>query len=169
MRQDLRFAPLNTEPPGVLASLLEVAYAPLIAGEPVFWSEEKARWRHFDTEAFKQLDTVGACVFLTSHGEDLVGFASYDPRQAPEVGLVGHNCVVPQFQRQGIGAAQVWEILHRFGEMGMDRAKATTLDLPFFAAARRMYIRCGFTETRRTAWDCDPTKTVVEYEITLSR
>ncbi len=167
MESNVRFAPLNGQSPGTLASLLEAAYGPLLAGDSPIWNEERARWRRFDAEAFGHLDTVGRCVFLTWLGEDLVGFASYDPRQGPEVGVIGHHCVVPQFQRQGIGAAQVREILHRFGAMGVGRARATTLDIPFFEAARRTYTRCGFTETRRSAWDRDPTKAIIEYETML--
>ncbi len=167
MNPDLRFGPLDAEPPGALVLLLEAAYAPLLAGDSPIWNEERAKWRQFDTEAFEHFDTVGRCVVLTWLGEDLVGFASYDPRLGPEVGIIGHHCVTPYFQRQGIGAAQVQEFLRRLGAMGIGRAWATTLDIPFFEAARRTYARCGFAETGRSAWDRDPTKTIVEYETVL--
>lgn len=169
MKPDLRFAPLNTESPGALASLLEIAYAPLLTSDPTLWDEERARWRQFDTAAFEHLETVGACVFLTWQGQHVAGFASYDPRQAPEVALVGHNGVLPEFQRRGVGTAQVQEVLRRLAMQGIQRARATTLDIPFFLPARRTYTRCGFTETRRTIWDRDPTKTIIEYETALSR
>jgi GNAT superfamily N-acetyltransferase len=166
---DVRFAALNGEKPGVLVSLLERVYAPLLDRDPQAWRPERLRWRQFDAVAFEHLDTIGSCTFLTWPGEHLAGFASYDPRQGPDVGIIGHNCVVPEFQRQGIGTAQIHEILRRFRAMGIGRARVTTLDLPFFTPARKMYIACGFTETGRTPWDRDPTTLVLEYEKTLDR
>ncbi len=166
---DVSFTPLDGEKPGVLLSLLERAYAPLLNDDPALWGPERLKWKHFDAAAFAHLDTIGSCTFLTRRGERLAGFASYDPRQGPDFGLVGHNGVVPEFQRQGIGTAQIREVLRRLGVMGIARARVTTLDLPFFTAAHRTYIRCGFTEMRRTPWDRNPTTAVVEYERTLSR
>jgi GNAT superfamily N-acetyltransferase len=166
---DVRFAALNSEKPGVLVLLLERVYAPLLDRDPQVWSPQRLQWQKFDAAAFGHLDTIGSCTFLTRHGEHLVGFASYDPRQRPDVGIIGHNCVVPQFQRQGIGKAQIHETLRRLRAMGIRRARVATLDLPFFTPARRMYMACGFTETGRTPWDCDPTTVVVEYERILDR
>lgn len=166
---DVSFTPLDGEKPGVLLSLLEGAYAPLPDDDPDLWGPERLKWQHFDAAAFAHLDTIGSCAFLTRRGEHLAGFASYDPRQGPDVGLVGHNCVVPGFQRQGIGTAQIREVLRRLVAMGIERARVTTLDLPFFTPAHKTYIRCGFTESRRTPWDRNPTTAVVEYERILNR
>jgi len=169
-RTDVRFTSLNGEKPGVLVSLLERAYAPLLESNPQVWSQERVKWGQFDAVAFAQIDTIGSCVFLTWRGERLVGFASYNPRQQPHVGLVGHNCVAPEFQQQGIGTAQIREVLRRLDAMGIERARVTTLDLPFFTPARRIYLACGFTETRRTPWSAEADATaLVEYERILSR
>ncbi len=108
-----------------------------------------------------------SCTFLTRRGERLAGFASYDPRQ-DRTSPGRTQRVVPNSSDKD-RTAQIREVLRRLGVMGIARARVTTLDLPFFTAAHRTYIRCGFTEMRRTPWDRNPTTAVVEYERTLSR
>lgn len=94
----------------------------------------------------------------------IAGFASWDPRQTPEYGIVGHNCILPEFRGKGLGKAQVLEILRRFQGFGIRKAKATTCDHPFFVPAQRTYVACGFRELRRVPWPRDPGYRVIEYE-----
>jgi GNAT superfamily N-acetyltransferase len=44
----------------------------------------------------------------------------------PERGLIGWNFVVPEYQGQGIGKAQIHEILHTFRIKGIRKACETT-------------------------------------------
>ena len=164
---DVQFTTLCEARPGDLASLLERAYAPLLENDRRFWSEQRIQWHRFDASAFGQPDTVGACTFFTWVAGHLAGFASYDPRSAPDVGILGHNCVVPEFQRRGIGAAQIREVLRRLCALGIRRARVLTLDLPFFAPARRMYVSAGFSETTRGPYPNRPHMTLIEYECPL--
>jgi GNAT superfamily N-acetyltransferase len=164
---NIRFTTLNEARPGVLASLLEKAYAPLLEANDRIWSDQRVQWHRFDASAFEHIETVGACTFLTWLAEHLVGFASYDPRPGPDVGIVGHNCVVPEYQRQGIGTAQIHEVLRRLCAVGIRRARVHTLDLPFFAPARKMYIGAGFRETTRTPYPNQPEMTLIGYECIL--
>jgi len=106
----------------------------------------------------------GACVFLTGLDGLIVGFASWDPRQRPRYGIVGHNCILPEFQGRGFGREQIQEVLRRFRGLGIQTARATTCDHPFFAPAHRMYQACGFREVRRMPWDRDPGRIVTGYE-----
>ena len=85
-------------------------------------------------------------MFVTCLDEAEIGFASFDPRPAPDFGIIGHNCVLPSFQRDGVGKRQVMEILERF---------------------RKMYLGCGFHEKRRWIKGPDPRYELVEYEISL--
>lgn len=160
---DRQYVPLAHEPPGTLATLLRASYAPWIT-QDVCDAEEITGWDAYDREALAEPDTVGACLFFTRRGEQLVGFASWDPRQAPEVGIVGHNCVLPAFQGQGLGSSQIREVLRRFTEQKIHVARVSTLDHPFFAPAQRMYLACGFREVGRSPWTRNPAICRVFYE-----
>jgi GNAT superfamily N-acetyltransferase len=131
------------------------------------WRAEVLKWEEFDHEVFQHLDTVGACVFLSWSGEQLVGFASYDPRQRPDVGIVGHSCVLPEFRSNGFGKQQVREIIGRFRASEARLARVSTLEHPFFVPARRMYVACGFGETGRHPWQGDPSRDLIVYEMRL--
>ncbi len=160
----LRFTPPHDQKPGRIASLLEQSYAELLEWGPDIMSLEVCKWEQFDREVFEHPETVGSCVFLSWCDDYLVGFGSYDPRQQPEFGIVGHNCVLPGFRGRGFGRQQLGEILRRFQEIGIRVAKATTGDHSFFTPAQQMYAACGFRETRRHPWEGNPFLNVIEYE-----
>ena len=163
----LRFTPLRQYPRGIIASLLRRSYAPLLAADPDVWGRESEGWEEFDREAFENLNTVGKCVFVSCLDEEVVGFGSFDPRKAPEVGVVGHNCILPEFQGRGYGTLQLIEILRRLKERGIDKAVVSTGLHPFFLPARRTYLACGFSETKRITQELDGRYGIVEYELDL--
>jgi len=158
------FKPPRGADAGVLASMLKRVYAPIVESDPKAWDPEQAAWEEFDRDVFQNLETIGACTFLTWSGDQLVGFGSYDPRQRPRLGIIGHNCVLPEFQGRGFGSAQVREILLRFRSLGIELARVSTGDHPFFAPAQRMYLACGFREVGRSPWPRDPGRKIIEYE-----
>lgn len=159
----VEFATIDGERPGVIAALLRASYAELVAADPR-WNQEAANWDEYDREVFGHPGTVGACLFVSRVEGVLAGFGSWDPRQRPACGIVGHNCVLPPLRGRGIGRLQIEEILRRFRVLGIGSARVSTLDHPFFAPAQRMYASCGFRELRRIPWDRDPGYHVVEYE-----
>jgi hypothetical protein len=59
------------------------------------------------------------------------------------------------------------EILERFRQKGIKRARAVTSCHLFFAPARKMYLRCGFCEKRRLIGGPDLRYDLVDYEISL--
>jgi GNAT superfamily N-acetyltransferase len=132
-------------------------------------AEEQNKWLDYDREVFENPDTVGASLFVTTVGTEAIGFASWDPRQGPELAVIGHNCVLPEHQGRGRGKAQIREVLRRLTAAGFRRALATTSEDPFFEPARRMYLACGFREARGRSGGPDPRYQVVDYEITLRR
>ncbi len=71
----LEFSTIRNETPGVVASPLKRSYAALAASEPSLWRGEQARWDQHGRDVFRQLDTVGASVFLTRFDGSIVGFA----------------------------------------------------------------------------------------------
>jgi GNAT superfamily N-acetyltransferase len=91
----------------------------------------------------------------------MLGMASYNPRQGPNLGIIGWNCVVPEHQRKGIGKMQILEILRIFKTRGFRKACVKTGSEGFFLPARRTYESCGFIEVRRTE------DNNIEYELDL--
>ncbi len=160
----LRFTSPRDQRPGVVASLLKRSYAALVESDSEHWAPEIPEWEAFDREVFEHPDTVGSCVFLSWAEDQLVGFGSYDPRQRPAVGIVGHNCILPEFRGRGFGKQQIREILRRFQVNEIRLAKVSTNDHPFFVSAQRMYAACGFHEMGRHPWDGDTSQNVIEYE-----
>jgi GNAT superfamily N-acetyltransferase len=161
----LAFMPATECQPGMVASLLLRSYADLLAEQ--YWEGEKEKWFRFDREVYENPQTVGDCVFFTRLGDETVGFASFDPRGAPECAAIGHNCILPEFRRRGYGKRQILEVLSRLRTMGIRTAVVSTSEHPFFFPARRMYLSCGFQETRRYTGGPDPRYGLVVYETEL--
>ncbi len=159
-------AGIESEKPGAIAQLLRTSYAALLKGDPR-WQQEPARWDEYDREVFAHPETVGACLFLTRVDGYTVGFASWDPRSRPEYGIVGHNCILPEFRGRGLGRRQIEEILQRFRGLEIRTARVMTASHPFFLPAQRMCVACGFREVRRTPWELDPSVSRIDYEMDL--
>ncbi len=130
---------------GLLADLLASCYAPLLEQLPTAKvAGLRSDWADYDDAVHTEPDTIGASGFLTCLGTRVIGFASWDPRGWPDVGSVGHNCIIPEFQGHGYGRRQVEEVLSLFRRKGFRRVQVRTDAHPFFGPARRMYERCGF-------------------------
>lgn len=146
----LSFANLLSCQKGLIFALLSKSYFDLLDKYQFEHKKDMIDdWRKFDEVAFHNLETIGKCVFVTFLGKKLIGLGSYDPRQWPEVGIIGHNCILPEFRGHGCGSAQMLEIIERLKKKKYKMARASTGDHPFFQAAQRMYLSCGFKETRR--------------------
>ena len=150
--------------PGIVARLLNQSYAELVEAEPEVWGPERARWEQTDRDVFGHPDSVGACTFLSWTGADPVGLYSFDPRPLPEYGVIGHNCILPDFRGRGFGGQQIREALRQLTTRGAVLAKVTTHEHPFFIPAQRMYEACGFQEVSRTPWERDPGQSLIHYE-----
>jgi GNAT superfamily N-acetyltransferase len=163
----LKFAPISLLSPGALTDLLRKSYAGLVEKWPDHWAREAEKWDDFDRQAFAHPETVGKCVFVSLLDREPVGLASYDPRQAPRCGIVGQNCVLPEFRGRGFGTLQVLEVLRRLRERGIPTARVTTSEHPFFLPARKMYESLGLKEVRRFAGGPDPDYGLIELEMPL--
>ena len=150
---------------GIIDWLLNESYATLVETDTDLWNTEKENWKQFDRDVFENPDSVGSCAFLSWYGKDVVGFSSFDPRQRPIYGIIGHNCILPEFRGRGFGRQQIHENLRRFEQMNIRRAKVSTNDHPFFVPAQQMYIACGFREVARIPWDRDPQQNMIHYEM----
>jgi GNAT superfamily N-acetyltransferase len=159
-------SPFDREP-GIISWLLHQSYAELVQAQPELWQPEKENWEEFDRNVFENPGTIGACTFLTWCGKDIVGFFSFDPRPAPAYGVIGHNCILPEYRNRGFGKRQIAEILRQFRQMGIRQAKVSTNDDPFFVPAQRMYTACGFVEVKRAPLDRDPKQNIIYYEMEI--
>jgi GNAT superfamily N-acetyltransferase len=160
---DAEFLSIEGKKPGIITSLLRRSYAELLEVDKR-WLHEQVHWDEYDRLVFSNPGTMGACLFLTLFKGNLAGFGSWDPRQYPEYGIVGHNCILPKFRGKGLGRQQTLEILRRLRMLGIRMVKASTIDHPFFIPAQRTYRACGFRELRRIPWDRDPKEILIEYE-----
>jgi GNAT superfamily N-acetyltransferase len=160
----MTFTSPHSEKPGTIAAILKTCYASLVASDPDLWSNEEEGWERFDRDVYEDPDAIGDCTFLSWLDDKLIGFVSYDPRQWPSIGIIGHNAILPEFQQRGFGKQQIFEILRRFRKMGFKRAKVSTLDHPFFVPAQAMYLSCGFCELRRIPWEGSHKYKLIEYE-----
>ncbi len=163
----VEFTPFSAHAPGLIVALLRRSYAAFFAELPHCYDEWLPGWRAYDAAVFAQPETVGACGFVTCVDDLPVGFASWNPREFPAVGIIGHNCIVPEQQGQGIGGQQITEILRRFRASGVRRARVTTGTHSFFVPAQRMYIARGFGEVRRRMVDAPVPYEVIDYELAL--
>ncbi len=144
------FCPVTPGHRGLLVEFLVDSYRPLFEQNSC-WEDLPRSFQQFDDEVFQKIETLGRCVFLTRLDGQFIGFSSFDPRQAPMTAVIGHNCIVPRFQKRGLGKAQAFETLSRLKQLSFRKATVTTSEHPFFLPARRMYLSCGFTEVRRYA------------------
>ena len=159
----LAFTPITQHKPGLIALLLLQSYGEILAAEQRYWLQEEDKWRQFDREVFENPDTIGRCVFITSWEDRPIGLGSFDPRPKPEYGIIGHNCIVPQFRGRGYGRQQIFEILNRLRGLQIKRAIASTSEHPFFWPAQKMYVSCHFVESKRYIGGPDPRYRLIEY------
>lgn len=162
----LFFKPIPEHDPGTILHLLRTAYAGMLHYDPDSVRRWEPGWKEYDAEIFKYPDTVGSAGLISYAGPDMVGFASWDPRQWP-TGIIGHNCVLPEFRRKGYGKQQILEIARRFRVGRFTKAIVSTSDHPFFMPARRMYASCGFREVRRFAGEEGAPIQMIEFELKL--
>lgn len=145
----LKFTTLSSVKTGFLFFLLKKSYRDFIKKYKIPRIGQLLKnWQKFDQEAFSN-PQIGKCVFISCLNNQSIGFASFDPRPKPTYGIIGHNCILPEYSAQGFGKKQVSEILRRFKKMGIKKARVSTGDHPFFIPAQRMYLHCGFKEIRR--------------------
>jgi GNAT superfamily N-acetyltransferase len=161
----LNFTPLKDHKPGTLLTLLERSYLELTDAFPERWTQEKERWLEFDTEAFNCPATIAACVFVTCLEDHPIGFGSFQPLDTGKEGLVGHNCILPEFRLRGFGSRQLAEVVRRMKARGVQRITVTSHEHPFFLAAREMYVSFGFVETGRRSGGPDPDYKLIDYEL----
>jgi GNAT superfamily N-acetyltransferase len=157
----LIFNKIDEYEPGIICRLLSLSY------EEMLDKQLKRQFQQFDKNVFDNPDTIGACTFITSLDADIAGMASYDPRQAPKQATIGHNCVLPQYRRNGYGRQQILEIIKRLKLRNVSRILVSTSEHPFFEPAQIIYHSCGFTELERKKRQPRDKYKTIYYELKL--
>lgn len=164
------FKPLRSESPGTIYRLLSASYGSFLGENPRHRETWQLNWREYDADVSSGPATAAECGFFSYAGDELVGFASYDPRGGPAKAVIGHNCILPGFRGKGYGRRQLRELLRILKQRGFKKAVVTTGGHEFFASAIRMYKSCGFKETGNSRVDAgngSRTKEL-EYDLTLN-
>jgi GNAT superfamily N-acetyltransferase len=159
----IAFTPFADHKPGTVASLLSQSYTAYLAFDPQAAEVWPVDWASYDRDVYQHPDTVGACGFVTC----AIGLASWDPRAHPAYGMIGHNCILPAYQGQGYGRAQIRRVLDILRARGFQAARVTTGDHPFFRPAQRVYEVCGFREVGCSASDSHSSFGTIDYGLLL--
>lgn len=152
---ELQFTSPREHPPGTVTTLLMKACAPL--RDPLNAQEI----HRFGLEVSDYPDTVGASTFITCLKGTPIGMGSYDPRQMPTRGIIGWNCIIPEYQGKGYGKRQILEIIRILHRRGAHTICVTTSHEEFYSSAQHTYESCGFVRVRRTEG------TKIDYELKL--
>jgi GNAT superfamily N-acetyltransferase len=162
----LTFKPFGDFQPGTVFSLLSRSYSQPNALGPALLREWKRDWREYDEDVYRHPDTVGQSGFVSCLADGIVGLGSWDPRPFPTA-RIGHNCIVPEFRKNGYGALQLKHITALLRGMSFTRAVAETGDTPFFEPARRMYESCRFLRVAAHPPGSHAPFAVAEYHLVL--
>jgi GNAT superfamily N-acetyltransferase len=154
-------------PRGSLLDLLTRSYGQYFCYDSACSLPWKREWREFDREVFDHPETVGACGFITKFKGEVAGFASWAPRRFPDLGHIGHNCILPSFRGKSLGRQQIDEVLRILRGQGFRRVRVMTGEHPFFTPAQRMYQACGFREIGRDTIVPYSSFKAINYELLL--
>ncbi|MDD5623108.1 MAG: GNAT family N-acetyltransferase [Candidatus Peribacteraceae bacterium] len=143
------FSPPANFVPGTIERLLKESYTSM---QPQMtekeWRKLMKIFEDFDHEVATHPE-VARCTFVTEEDGLPIGLGSFDPRQRPALGLIGHNVLLPSARGKGYGKLQLQEILRRMQSLGIKKVRVSTGEHPFFTAAQKNYESVGFRETRR--------------------
>jgi GNAT superfamily N-acetyltransferase len=161
----IEFTSFGQHSEGLVVSLLSQSYADYFQYDPDCKKVWQKDWERYSEDVFQYPDTVGACGFVTCLEGRAIGFASWDPRQLPEIGIIGHNCILPAFRGNSYGKRQIVKVLDILREKGCRRVCVTTGEHFFFRPAQRMYMSCGFREVKRSSANQPASFGTVDYEL----
>jgi hypothetical protein len=95
----IHFKPITEFEPGQIVELLKSSYQGLIKCFPAEKTKLYHQWALEDEESFGNLDTIGRSLLFTCYEDKVIGFFGWDDRYFPH-GLVGHNCILPDYQNK---------------------------------------------------------------------
>ncbi|MBL4715402.1 MAG: GNAT family N-acetyltransferase [Bacteroidia bacterium] len=141
----IEFKNIKLFEPGIFQTIVKSCYNDFLKSFPDEKENFYNQWEQEDKDVFENLDTIGQCTFITCIDDTPVGCWSYDPRQHP-IGIIGQNCILPQYQNKGYGERQIQAIIEIFKKQNYKEIKVSTGDNEFFLPAQRIYEKCGFVK-----------------------
>lgn len=93
----IEYKPIDLFEPGLIEKLLKSSYKDLFRWFPNEKQRLYDQWEQEDKEAFNNPDTIGRHILFTCINDNPVGYFSWDDRQY-SVGIVGQNCILPDYQ-----------------------------------------------------------------------
>jgi GNAT superfamily N-acetyltransferase len=143
--------PVRPEDVEACAEIAKRAWAPIIAERGAVMGEDLIRReRGGDPLEIKAEDIRRFCrqhpewVLVTDIGERVVGFLTFVPHVERGILEIGNNAIDPDWQGQGLGAAQYEHLLSWAREQGFVYAKVMTGLDDCHAPARAAYLKAGF-------------------------
>lgn len=163
----LTFSEITKFKKGIIFEIIYSSYKELILSDEDEWSSHIEKWKKIDEDAFNNPNTIGKCCFISLENFKPVGFGSYDPRNLPDYGIIGQNCIIPEARGKGYGKQQILEIIRILKDKGARKVKVETSENVFFLPAQRTYISCGFVEKKRYNKRDGTKSKIIEYELKL--
>jgi len=166
-KQGITFSPIASLNRGQIYEILKDSYHDLLEKyDPRNKKKYLESWEQADKDAFDNPDTIGKCIFATYSDDELIGFASWDPRHFPKYGIIGQNCVLSKYKGRGFGKLQIEKLLSIFKKAKCKKVIVSTGNNEFFIPAQKMYESLGFVEIAKhlnEKWGFNE----IEYEKTL--
>lgn len=146
------FKTIDNFKPGLIQSILKNSYARFIDCFPNDKEKFYKQWEQEDSDAFNNPQTIGKYLCFAYLKDLPIGYCSWDDRQNP-IGIIGQNCILPEYQRQGYGRKQIELIIKIFKDKKFNEIRVITGEHEFFIPAQRIYEKCGFKERQRINGD----------------
>jgi len=140
------FKPISSFKKGIIQKILKASYQDFFIYFPEQRKNQYLQWEQEEEEAFSN-PIVGNHALITCINDKPVGYFSWDDRKFP-TGLIGQNCIIPQYQNQGLGKKQISVIEEKFKKIKFSEINVVTGNHDFFMPAQKMYLSCGFKQKR---------------------
>jgi GNAT superfamily N-acetyltransferase len=148
----ITYKPIEFFERGIIQKLIKKCYEDLFH----YFPDEKLRlykhWEQEDKKAFNNPSTIGKNLLFTCLNDNPIGYFCWNNRKFSK-GVIGQNCVLPEYQNRGYGKKQVEAMIKIFEDAKFSEISAITGDHDFFKPAQNMYIGCGFKEKRKLKGD----------------
>jgi len=102
----------------------------------------KEKWLADDNFFFDNPTIGDKYCFVTTLGDEAIGFLAWDPRNLPEYAIIGDNCIIPKHNGKGYGKLQLKEAINRITQNDVKKIFVSTDN--DFIPAQRMYESVGF-------------------------
>lgn len=160
---DIEFLPFRRFARGTILALLKDAYS----FEPLYEQTWLENWMDADAFFYDHLEIADRCGFVTALDGKPIGFISWDPRNLPELVILGHNCIATEYKGNRYGKRQLLEAVSRIRQTACQKIVVTTDER--LVPAQKNYESAGFRFMRFRENKVNPqyAGALMEYEMTL--